>query len=126
MLAGERPDVFSPCVAVDGGEVDAEDCAIIVDPSALHEEVQVALTIRVADVPVDDAVVNDVALELLAEADALPLDAIALAINAQHQEERALRDGPPDHNAREPPDRAIAPMASSRSERGRLGRRCRR
>ena len=49
MLAGETPDIFGPGVAVDGGEVDAEDCAVIVAPSALHEEVQVALAIRVAD-----------------------------------------------------------------------------
>ena len=96
MLAGETPDVFSPCVAIDGGEVNAETGAIIVDPAALHEEVQVALTIRVADVPVDDAVVNDVSLELLAEADALPLDAVSLTIEANHHEQRAGRDGAPD------------------------------
>ena len=53
-----------------------------VGSSGARREVEVAATIRIGDMPVDDAELDDVALELFAETDQLPLDAIALTIDA--------------------------------------------
>src|SRR5271166_5071566 len=77
VLAGERPNVFGPCISVDTRKVDAEVPSILVAPLALHDEGQVSLAIDVTNMPVDNAVVDDVAPILFAEADKLPLDMAA-------------------------------------------------
>src|SRR5208337_3055012 len=95
-LTSERPDILGPGVAVDRGEVDAEASAILIAPLALHDECEIALAIRVRDMAIDNAVVDNVTAILLAEADKLPFYTVALAVDAQHEQQRARRYGSAD------------------------------
>ena len=96
MITGKAPNIFGPGVAVDRSKVDAEMITERIRPAALQKLVEMATAIRVGYVIGDDAIVDNVAAKLRAKADKLPLDAIALTIDPDHQDEGAGRNSPAD------------------------------
>src|ERR1700722_15646372 len=96
MSTGESPNVLNPSIALDRGEVDAEVMAGRVRPPTLHQQIQIRAAVLIGNMPIDDSVIDDIPAVFTTEAHNLPLNAIALAIDPDHQQQCARRDSPAD------------------------------
>src|SRR5690606_20138700 len=86
------PHLFGIGVAVDAGLVEADPAAVTVGPPLHQQRVEALLTYSLGYVARDHAEIDREPAQVSAERHHLPFDAVALAVDAERQDDAAGRD----------------------------------